>query len=242
GPVGPGGGTFQQNLTVHRIVINTLLCPSDIDRLTNADGHVNYAANDGNLQVFYRRQIGGAWIEPNGLFARSDFIGDSRGTPPVNFRDITDGLSMTAAMSEGQGHRQREQVVRHRLAHGLVLRGRPSNPRQYAGCLPGLQCGGPPQAGSTLFDGAMMQYWHIGYPSTARYNHVMPPNTWSCIVPQFTHNANDGAFAASSRHPGSINVLFADGTVRSVKNTINVNIWWAVGSRNGSEIVSADAL
>jgi hypothetical protein len=30
----------------------------------------------------------------------------------------------------------------------------------------------------------------------------------------------------------------ADGSVRFVANTININAWWAIGSRDGGEVVS----
>ncbi len=44
-----------------------------------------------------------------------------------------------------------------------------------------------------------------------------------------------------SAHPGGANFLFGDGTVRFVKNSINQNIYCAIGSRNGGEVVSQDA-
>jgi prepilin-type N-terminal cleavage/methylation domain-containing protein/prepilin-type processing-associated H-X9-DG protein len=44
-----------------------------------------------------------------------------------------------------------------------------------------------------------------------------------------------------SRHPGGANFLFADGSVHFVKATINRVIYAALGSRNGGEVISADA-
>ena len=54
---------------------------------------------------------------------------------------------------------------------------------------------------------------------------------------------NEGATAstASSRHPGGVNVLFADGSVHFVKSSISNVVWWALGSKNGGEVVSSDA-
>ena len=49
------------------------------------------------------------------------------------------------------------------------------------------------------------------------------------------------AITATSGHPGGVNVCFSDGSVRFIKDSINVQTWWALGSRNGSEVVSADA-
>ena len=36
------------NTTIQRVSLNMLQCPSDIDRMTNAEGHSNYVANSGN--------------------------------------------------------------------------------------------------------------------------------------------------------------------------------------------------
>ena len=44
-----------------------------------------------------------------------------------------------------------------------------------------------------------------------------------------------------SRHPGGANFLFADGSVKFIKNSINRVTYCAIGSRNGGEVVSADA-
>jgi prepilin-type processing-associated H-X9-DG protein len=49
------------------------------------------------------------------------------------------------------------------------------------------------------------------------------------------------AFPPASNHPGGINVAFGDGSVRFIKNTINLQVWWAIGSRNGGEVLSSDS-
>jgi prepilin-type processing-associated H-X9-DG protein len=42
-------------------------------------------------------------------------------------------------------------------------------------------------------------------------------------------------------HPGGINVLLGDGSVRSVKSTVNGLTWRALGTVSGGEVVSSDA-
>ena len=44
-----------------------------------------------------------------------------------------------------------------------------------------------------------------------------------------------------SRHPGGANFLFADGSVKFLKASINMGTYCALGSRNGGEVISADA-
>jgi prepilin-type processing-associated H-X9-DG protein len=49
-----------------------------------------------------------------------------------------------------------------------------------------------------------------------------------------------GSSPASSNHPGGVNVGFADGSVKFIKDTVNLQVWWALGTRNGGEILSSD--
>ena len=90
--------------------------------------------------------------------------------------------------------------------------------------------------------------WAIGYEwhwVNQCYSHYNTPNGLTCI-----NQASDpqpgvwgggaGAVTASSNHPGGVNVCFADGSVRFVKDTVGPATWWALGSRNGGEVVSSD--
>jgi prepilin-type processing-associated H-X9-DG protein len=45
----------------------------------------------------------------------------------------------------------------------------------------------------------------------------------------------------ASEHPGGANFLFADGSVRYLKMSVDPATYNALGSRNGGEVVSADA-
>ena len=81
------------------------------------------------------------------------------------------------------------------------------------------------------------------------YSHVMGPNGMSCTGTQtatsFTNNGQWGgigaAITASSNHPGGVNVGFCDGSVKFVKDSVDIPTWWALGTRNGKEIIGADA-
>ena len=48
------------------------------------------------------------------------------------------------------------------------------------------------------------------------------------------------AIVARSYHPGGVNSLFGDGSVRFIKSSINPYTWRALGTPQGGEIISAD--
>ena len=48
----------------------------------------------------------------------------------------------------------------------------------------------------------------------------------------------DQRYAASSYHPGGVNVGLADGSVGFVNDTINLAVWQALGSINGSSVAN----
>jgi len=57
-----------------------------------------------------------------------------------------------------------------------------------------------------------------------------------------TNHGNNTAFAASrSRHPGGVNSLFGDGSVRFIKNSISPPIWVGLNSIQAGEVLSSDA-
>jgi prepilin-type processing-associated H-X9-DG protein len=82
--------------------------------------------------------------------------------------------------------------------------------------------------------------WYTGHTSCTGYTQVMPPNGLSC---EYDNNGfqPDGALTASSRHPGGVNVMMMDGSVRFVKSTVSVVTWQAIGSMAGAEVVSSDS-
>ena len=75
------------------------------------------------------------------------------------------------------------------------------------------------------------------------YNHLFPPNSKivDCDGGGYIDSNNEAAImSARSRHPGIVNVVAADGSVRAVKSTVNAAVWQAFGTAKGGEIISAD--
>jgi prepilin-type N-terminal cleavage/methylation domain-containing protein/prepilin-type processing-associated H-X9-DG protein len=76
------------------------------------------------------------------------------------------------------------------------------------------------------------------------FNVVQTPNqSYNTCRPRPSPNSSDNAsisLPASSNHPGGVNALFADGSVHFVKSTVAQQSWWALGTRAGGEVISAD--
>jgi prepilin-type N-terminal cleavage/methylation domain-containing protein len=243
------------NTTSQRMQVSGYLCPSDTNRLTSVYGHVNYAANAGsNLQFF-----GNGF---NGLFGWAyrpiDTSWANRSSNTVNFRDITDGLSNTVAFSEkvkGVGGNNRgiadplkptSKIFELTTGTSTAADFGTTFAQVFAyqnNCRANINPDRASPTGAPTADTrAMGDHWWSGHPYAGRYNHVMPPNTFACLYAINGITNGNGAMPPSSRHPGIVNALMADGTVRSVKSSIALQIWWAIGSRNGGEVVSSDAL
>ncbi len=81
-------------------------------------------------------------------------------------------------------------------------------------------------------------WWDGDYRNTL-YNHYHSPNArkFDCIT---FHNP--GWKAARSAHPGGVVTLFCDGHVTFMKDTVSLETWRAVATRNGGETISADQL
>jgi prepilin-type N-terminal cleavage/methylation domain-containing protein len=250
------------NSTAQLTTLSILLCPSDLDRLTNPEGHSNYAGNAGSNPLFFGRRVNSnafptaaVYPTPDGLFA---FVSE-RPDPPfgtvVSFQGIPDGLSTTAAFSErvkGIGDSNQLDPISPTTAVSGVERptgrtsaGAPADtvPQiYYEACRVS-----PPRWDNLATDAgpdgvgwyAYGMHWWNGHPYSGRYNHVMPPNTWSCAYDVNGIINGNGANPPSSRHPGIVNVLLADGSTRAIRQTIAVQVWWALGTRAGEEVISS---
>ena len=234
-----------KNSTATNSKVNGFLCPSDTDRQTNKFGHNNYRANLGSSPDSVNT------VGPmNGPFIGAD-PGAVLNCRVFGFRDILDGLSNTAAFSERviglPTNTQQLDILKPTASAfkilpttGMVL----ATPTPYWVACRALNPLTTPLQSGQGYDSDVYGVggtWFVGYPAHTGYNHVMMPNTWTCVL-NGGGGANDqGAHAASSRHPGVVNVLMADGSVRAIKDTIAATTWWALGTKSAGEVISADA-
>jgi prepilin-type N-terminal cleavage/methylation domain-containing protein/prepilin-type processing-associated H-X9-DG protein len=249
------GGNPKENDTGQMTLINAFVCPSDpaTQRIGNNIAYGNYfaslgatAAQEAGSTYSNMESIGQRW----GIYiaainySSAACIGTTPNTDyqplsPVAVAAVTDGTSNTAAFAEAwRGHEQ-----------GTTLPpiGDPTIVMVYSANLDNLA---PPQcnpAGRFTTYRYRGQEYYRAFGPTAFYTHTLPPNSplYDCGTNADTcngcNNYSRTHLAARSYHPGGVNVGMADGSVRFVKNSINLLTWNAVGTRAGSEVVSADA-
>ena len=246
-------GSTGKNSTAEYAKINSFICPSDLNRTTEPYGPNNYMGNAGSApNVFYGGDSDGNTSEGaqeqfSGPFIFSGTDNAQNGTQ-VRFADIIDGLSNTASFSErvkanGNGITGALPFDNTKPTASIAwvtpfADGREKTPVAfYQAC---IATPPPPDANGLdrAWDGdddASGESWSMGWADNTRYCHVMPPNTWGC------RGGVEMSFVASGRHPGIVNTLFLDGSVKAIKSTININVWWALGTRANGEVISADS-
>ncbi len=86
--------------------------------------------------------------------------------------------------------------------------------------------------------------WPFAFYSATMYNHVAPPN-WRAIDCGTRSAIADAPgehaiISARSHHTGGVNASMGDGSVRFVTDSIDLQIWRAVGSRDLGEVANID--
>lgn len=221
------------------VQIPGFLCPSDVgDRMLNADegsnqfnwGKNNYRANAGTeFGLTLNGSTPQALEKNNGLFITNY---------AVRMRDVRDGTSNTALFAETIRGDADDNLIERESDLFQIPNNNNTNTtaKVYERCAavnPLTMSGSKKQ---TSFAG---RNWINGNYMTTRYNHVMPPNTWSCTRGNSPNN-NGGAVTASSRHSNGVNVAFVDGSVHFVSTGVALEVWRALGSRAGMEALSIE--
>lgn len=201
-------------------------CPSDANTSypLGAGAPNNYYANYGNQLIYgnpwwpnYVGTPNATMPAPNGVF----FFDRS-----MRFANVRDGLSQTACFSE---------KVTGDFNNGVST---PQSDTYRPGTYPAT----PDQAlldcnSVDVTDLGKQGYsnvgvpWSLAYHSTSTYSHINTPNGRSCMYPPGRIMTT-----ANSDHPGGVNVLLCDGTVRFVISTVDLATWRAIGSRADREV------
>ena len=215
------------------LLIPLFLCPSDRSQSlgpgygVNALGPANYVANQGSgLTVTSQGNQHGSPYNADGVF-----YADSR----ISMASITDGSSNTAAMSEsllGDGAE---------VAPGNTPPASPQRVYAYLTSYPSSMSDAACAAPSLWNNDRRRQFlWFSGEIRNSSYNHYYTPNSpnWDCITNAAALGYTAiGWKAARSLHSGGANLLLADGAVRFVGQSIDLNTWRGLATRSGGEVL-----
>jgi len=221
----------RENATASRTQVATFLCPSDANPfVADWPGGNNYL---GNMQT-WACDLGdnnpstvSPSDKPQGVFYYQS---------SVKLSSITDGTSNTAFFSEKiRGSGMRDPDAR---SDSMVTTTSTSLDETYLTCL----ATNPLTA--TRLTHVQGASWVMGEMCCTEYNHVSTPNKGTCAGLGYANNSMANmpmVVPPSSQHPGGVNSLFGDGSVKFIKNSVSLQTWRALGTRNGGEAISADA-
>lgn len=224
------------NTTISTLTINTMICPSEVRPQPALHGFglcgvVNYAVNVGDWYV---------WGGTGGTANRAPF-GVNMARP---FATISDGLSNTLLMSEVKAYqpyyRDGGPITGITAASIPSANASPESitSQYFASTSPQL-------SGHTEWvDG---HAHHTGFTTAWRPNKKILGTAARNLDMDLTtiRETNGGPTFASitsrSYHPGGVQVLKADGSVSFVMDTIRGEVWRALGTVSGGEILSQDS-
>lgn len=158
----------------------------------------------------------------------------------VRMSDIVDGAATTAMFSEWVTPTLRTSggtltYSSRSTMPGLIwkLREQFKSRREFT-----LKCFG---SSGTNDGGFLGVQWFSGSPGDSRYNHQMPPNRRSCVIrnPNPPVSIDESAITAGSMHPGGVNIVFVDGSTKFLADSIDLEVWRAISTKNGGETIPA---
>jgi prepilin-type N-terminal cleavage/methylation domain-containing protein/prepilin-type processing-associated H-X9-DG protein len=232
------------NLTSYMLAQGTFLCPSDANTSPGGVSENNYRYNFGGSTPY-----AGALD----IIRQTDRSARGNGAFSIGLclspRDFTDGLGNTAMFSE---HTKGSLAPRGGVPSNVDMitspvrftTGLPDIDAMYTACLTAPRAADPFNtmmeqgrfpAGSDFSNG-----WPFAWYFSTLYNHVATPN-WSGLdcgaVSAVSDTPGEHAIvAARSMHPGGVNVLTGDGSVKFIQDNVDLAIWRAAGTRNGGEV------
>jgi prepilin-type N-terminal cleavage/methylation domain-containing protein/prepilin-type processing-associated H-X9-DG protein len=239
------GPTWVVNSTVTYSRVNGFICPSDPVSTANSivGFNVNYAGSNGTTTITSNNAT-------TGVFASQTVYG---------LASITDGSSNTVAFGEtlvGSGNGSSNFGYRGNVVTGVgsgvpVLDASAVGPTTQAtlqAC--NTQWQSALAAGNGINIGVNAGwYWTVGSESFTFIHTIVPPGStqfpwngcrYGCGGCSNYASDHCNIANANSFHPGGANILFGDGSVKFVKNSVALATWWALGTRANGEVVSSD--
>ena len=210
------------NQTAITTKIAGFLCPTDVDRIDDPlnTAHNSYRACAGSLPYNLKNDSPDLTGRNNGGFWYQSAVAPGQ---------VTDGLSMTAFFSERclGNTAAPDPLSDYYLTDDTVDACRPAGPANSPRLTDAYEWSG--------------ERWADGNSLYARYNHALPPGYPSCLLGGSQDYDSQTVVTATSRHPGGVNLMTGDGSVRFVKASVSAGVWTALGTIAGGEVVDASS-
>ncbi|MHC5538972.1 DUF1559 family PulG-like putative transporter [Singulisphaera rosea] len=252
--------SYVANSTLLTTKIGFFQCPSDSPKTFSVQGSAvgavlsgvpalqitkgNYGVNWGNTD-YGQGQTGDSWFVSNPSAHRASPFGYNQGaTGPLlaSIASVTDGTSNT--LLGGEILQGASDDIRGLIwtdfpgAHSFVTRLAPNGNVDFWAGSPYIDSAG----GNTMDNLPAYGSSKPGQSPANLANGDLCDNQPGQNLPCFAQGKEAGCYAASrSRHPGGVNSLMCDGSVRFAKNTVNITTWVALGSMSAGEVISADS-
>jgi prepilin-type processing-associated H-X9-DG protein len=239
-----GSTSYVSNSTAIYTKVVGFLCPSDTNTGSQPAPN-NYFASVGTTSNFI---LPGA--DPNAIVTLADHPTTGLFAFQLSYgiNNCIDGTSNTIAFAEstignpsGQLRMKDIGVTNVPIPATAILQ---DNSTNLAATTSGIQaCDAAAQGagGGTVSDSRGF-LWAYGGLGMSMFNTIALPNSvagWTYCGVSYTSVLVNYS-EADSFHPGGINVLLADGSVKFIKNTVNMNVWFALGTKSNGEVISAD--
>ncbi len=99
---------------------------------------------------------------------------------------------------------------------------------------------GPPTHTDAEYSAYVGRAWILGWPPAGNmYVHLKTPNTNNGHFTGSTQSSErqgDFIVTPSSQHRGGVNVVYADGSTHFLVDSVDLEVWWAIGSRDHGEV------
>jgi prepilin-type N-terminal cleavage/methylation domain-containing protein/prepilin-type processing-associated H-X9-DG protein len=254
---GAAGGSYSiLQYTVLTMQISTFLCPSDqapgssgtfaVGGQSKLVGASNYPSNIGLNRRINGAPIGagdgtkGNWQENGPGYLASSWDGIANRVVTIN--SFTDGTSNTAIFSEWVKGPATGLPAKNGL--GMVYYFNNNLPAHaYSNDFQFNQaCQVNPLNQAQQNWSWKGEWWAYG--GTMIYSHTVTPNRYACEYQNIGQDERSTITGvnASSNHPGGVNVLFMDGSVRFTKSSVNYIAWYAIATPDNGEVISSDQL
>ncbi|MGE3820118.1 MAG: DUF1559 domain-containing protein [Isosphaeraceae bacterium] len=251
-PNASGAGLYNMNLTVFNTQIGSFLCPSDpvLVRVSQCS-YVGNAAGPFAISGY-----SGTFVPSGTSWPEGNPSPGARTTGVLKISGIIDGTSNTALFSEKLTAHNNVGNVRagnsnpndqRRVWFRTPAPGRAAAAQTVAAIQTMLgNCRAITPTTAATGSASEASGWFRAYPAYANYgvyHHTGTPNSRNCGANFIATWGQDfwGTSNASSLHPGGVNVAMSDGSVRFIKDTVSQQTWWALGTRAGGEVISADS-